>query len=120
MNNNFQNSPITFDEIESSAATCVRSQPRHTARSVRCNLGDVADLSIGGARISNAPMTRSPVDVEFYAMNKSVTVRARVAWTRSTGSAFKAELGLVFPKLTRSQREMIDQLSRGQLHRSLI
>jgi hypothetical protein len=104
----------------SSAAECARELPRHAAHSVRCRLGEVADLSRGGARIITANVPRSPVDVEFYAMNKSVTVRARVAWTRPTGSGFRTEVGLVFIKLSRTQREVIDSLASGQLHRALL
>jgi hypothetical protein len=63
---------------------------------------------------------RSPVNVEFYAMNKSITLRARIAWTSAAGEAFKTEIGLMFPKLTRLQREVIESLARGHMHRSLI
>jgi hypothetical protein len=102
------------------AQECVRHLARHAARSVCCNLGEVADLSLGGARILARSGMRSPIDVELFAMNKSVTVRAKVAWARPTGDGFKAEFGLKFPKLTRIQREVIESLSRGQMHRSLI
>ena len=115
-----QSSSPVYDDLPRSAQTCARLQPRHTACSVRSNLGDVTDLSLGGARILAKSGLRSPLDIELYAMNKSVTVRAKVAWSRSTGDGFKAEIGLEFSKLTRIQREVIESLSRGQMHRSLI
>jgi len=115
-----QISPIEQDVLRDAAQECARIQPRHTACSVRCNLGDVADLSVGGARILARAGMRSPIDVEFYAMNKSVNIRAKIAWTRATGEGFKTEVGLAFTKLTRIQREAIQSLARGTTHRSLI
>lgn len=87
---------------------------------MRCNLGEVLDISLGGARILAKASMRSPVDIEFYAMNKSITIRARVVWTKPTGDGFKTEVGLAFPRLNRIDREVIESLSRGQTHRSLI
>ncbi len=120
MINNLQNSPFHLDDVDSSAQTCIRAQPRHTAAAIRSSLGDVLDLSTGGARILTNAVPRSPVDVEFFAMNKSVTVRASIAWTRHTGSGFQTEIGLVFKKLTRTQRDTIESLSRGNMHRALL
>ena len=107
-------------ESQWTIAGCARNQPRHTARSVRCNLGEVTDLSLGGVRILARSSMRSPIDVELYAMNKSVTVRAKVAWARAIGEGFRVEIGLMFPKLTRIQREVIESLSRGHMHRSML
>lgn len=120
MSDNLQNGLTTMTDTASSAEACLRARPRHSASSIRCGLGDVIDLSIGGARVLTTSIPRSPVDVEFYAFNKSVTVRAHVAWTRRTGCEFQTEVGLVFRRLTRVQREMVDSLARGATHRALL
>lgn len=121
MNTQPQTSPaVQFAASPRVNEPCMRLMQRHATRAVRCNLGEVVDLSISGARIRANSNLRSPIDVQFYAMNKSITIRAKVAWARATGEGFRADVGLVFPKLTRLEREMIESLARGHMHRALI
>lgn len=105
---------------DSSASLCARSAARHVPRAVRCNLGPVVDLSTTGMRIISARVPRSPVDVELFAMNKSINVRGRVAWSNVTGTAFQNEVGIVFSKLSRAQREVLESLARGRIHNAIL
>lgn len=111
---------IIHDEFAANADACLRTGDRHTAASIRCNLGQVVDLSTAGARILAKSLPRSPVNVEFYALSKSVTVRATVAWSRRTGNGFEIEIGLSFGPLTRIQRETLTSLASGRMHCALL
>jgi len=71
-------------------------------------------------RLITARVPRSPVDVELFALNKSITVRGRIAWSQPTGSAFQTEVGIVFSRLNRTEREMIESLARGRLHNAIL
>jgi hypothetical protein len=111
---------IIHDDFASNADACLRAGDRHAATAVRCNLGQVIDLSTTGARILAKSLPRSPVNVEFYALSKSITVRATVAWSRRTGDGFDVEIGLCFGQLTRIQRETLKSLAAGRMHCALL
>ncbi|MBT8486974.1 MAG: PilZ domain-containing protein [Phycisphaerales bacterium] len=87
-----------------------RTANRVTPASLRCNLGSVRDVSPCGLRITGRKVGRSRVDLQLYALDKSVNVRGRVVWSRFVGN-FETETGIAFTEVTRQQAKELTRIA---------
>ena len=88
-----------------------RSHQRRATTAVRCNLGNVVDLSRGGVRIAGSARASGPVRIQLYAMDRQIDAKGKVVWSRGVGQ-FKRETGVAFVGLSRRDAEAIDMLAR--------
>jgi hypothetical protein len=96
-----------------------RAIGRRAARSLRCDLGKVLDLSADGMRVETRTVPRGPQRIELYALDKSLQVRGRVAWTRSLGG-FRHEVGIAFTSVSRRKARELDALAKRDHGRSFL
>jgi PilZ domain len=79
-----------------------RRSGRLKGRSLRCNRGEVMDLSAGGLRIRSSRRYSSKLPVQLWTPTRRVTVPAQVRWVKRLGFR-KYEIGLQFYDLTPEQ-----------------
>lgn len=84
---------------------------------LRCELGEVLDLSPTGARVLAGRFRNVPQGLVLPALRfraggaVTIPVRARVARSSSVGT-WRREVGLQFEELDDAQREMLSELGR--------
>ncbi|MFA6043875.1 MAG: DnaJ domain-containing protein [Phycisphaerales bacterium] len=93
-----------------------RATERFVAIGLSCPLGDVADLSIGGARIrwSKKPALKvgDALSLKLTSESQCVRVQAVVAWIRRTGLMGGGELGFKFVGVSKSMAIALVQLGK--------
>lgn len=92
-----------------------RQHDRHDVETVRCELGELIDLSRSGMRLAStgpAPVTAGQVVTLHLDHHQGVIdVTAVVRWSRRTGLK-RHEVGLEFASLTEKKQNQLEQLAR--------
>jgi hypothetical protein len=76
-----------------------RAQPRVRQETLHSTLGQVLDISSGGARILTRERIAGLIEFRIFDSAESIIVTAEVLWTRRIG-LFKREIGLRFVDLS--------------------
>lgn len=87
-----------------------RSSNRLKLESVSSNLGEVVDLSLGGARVVSPKMLEGQVEIQVSDPETTVTLPAEVMWTNRIGRR-KFEVGLRFVHVTADAAERLKRIS---------
>jgi hypothetical protein len=77
---------------------------------IGCNLGLIQDVSAGGLRIERRRPLSGEHRVEIHTRQSTLTLRARVAWSKSTGW-FRRQVGLEFIEITDEQARILREMT---------
>jgi|GEM_PF-1394534 len=87
-----------------------RQHPRYRPDRLRCDLGEVVDLSRSGARVLCRQEFDGSVPITLHAVNQGeVTIHGRVQWRRPLGNR-EFMVGLAFEQVSAEMRPRLDQL----------
>lgn len=96
-----------------------RRSGRLEQEAVRCQLGPVVNLSVGGMRVVCRKVPRGEMDIILYGPDEPTKVRARVAWWKRTG-LFKYEAGFQFLDVDETMaRKLTSLASSGRRRRTM-
>mgnify|MGYP006269499911 FL=1 len=92
-----------------------RQHERHEVATVRCELGELIDLSRGGMRLAStgpAPVTAGQVlTLHLEHHSGVIDVTSVVRWSRRTGLK-RHEVGLEFAEISEQKQNQLEQLGR--------
>ena len=90
-----------------------RKHRRRDQHAVRCNLGQVENLSQRGMCVVSecVPARDRALPIELHAMDASINLRGRVIWTRRIGQ-FRVASGIAFESVTGPDARRIDLMAR--------
>ncbi len=89
-----------------------RQHPRYRPDRLRCDLGEVVDLSRSGARVLCRQEISGSIPLTVFSVNHGeIKIRGRVQWRRALGHR-EFMVGVAFEQVPADMRPVLDQLVR--------
>ncbi len=87
-----------------------REQARVCPEGLMCDLGEVLDVSTGGAKIETRRALKGTIDVRFWSEHDGLEVTANVIWCKRKGFR-RYRVGMQFISLTKEETETLINLA---------
>lgn len=113
-------SPSEPQRHDSDASGSEAASQRATSRAVqnmlRCNLGEVLDISSQGLRVKCMKVPKPRTEVILTDYTRPGQLFANVIWSKPMGN-FHHEVGLKFEKISREMQERLKEIAKNPRYR---